>query len=357
MRATVPSPIAHSIEHAGWCESNATIRYPLDKGDVLGILGEWGEFGPPTVLGVDLFGTSGQLDVMERAVREAGIVAPVSAILSTAPEGGGMQLAAVSGIDPLPLVLGDRLVGFHFESEEARYCFLGGLRPSDAGAARERQTEAVFSTMEQSLALAGMDFSHVVRTWFYNDRILDWYPEFNGVRTGYFQAHEIRRMPASTGIGAANPFGTALVAKAHAVLPKDGVTIRTVRSPLQCDAFAYGSAFSRALEVADSHSRTLSISGTASIEPGGKSIHQGDPAAQIQLTMEVVNAILGEAGMKLEDATRVLAYFRNPSHMPLWEAWCDENHVEPLPLLAVGCHVCRDDLLFEIELDVTAPPA
>ncbi len=357
MQTSVPSHIAHSVEHAGWCESHATVRYPLDKTDVLGVLGELGEFGSPVVLGVDLFGTSGQLDAMERAVRDAGIVAPVSAILSTAPEGGGMQLAAVSGVKPTPLVLGDRLVGFHFESEEARYCFLGGLRPSNADAARGRQTEEVFSTIEKSLALAGMDFSNVVRTWFYNDRILDWYPEFNSVRTGYFQTHEIRRMPASTGIGAANPSGTALVAKALAVLPKDGVAIRTVRSPLQCDAFAYGSAFSRALEVADSHVRTLSISGTASIEPGGKSIHQGDPAAQIQLTMEVVNGILGEAGMKWEDATRVLAYFRDPSHMPLWEAWCKENHVGPLPLLAVGCHVCRDDLLFEIELDVSAPPA
>jgi len=206
--------------------------------------------------------------------------------------------------------------------------------------------------IEEALALAGLNFGHVVRTWFYNDKILDWYPVFNRVRTWFFQRHSIRRMPASTGIGAPNPAGTALVAKAFAVRSGSG-EIRVCRSPLQCDAFAYGSAFSRAIEVSDSRSRTLYISGTASIEPGGRSVHNGDPSGQIQLTMDVVRAILNEAGMRLEDATRAVAYFRDPAHIPLWDQFCPPG----LPSVSLGCYVCRDDLLFEIELDVSSAPA
>ena len=291
---------------------------------------------------------------MEEAVRLAGIAAPVTSVLSTAPCGGGMQFAAATGVKPKPLVLRDRVAGYLIEDAGASHCFLGGLKPGDPGASREHQTEEVFAMIEEALALAGLSFEHVVRTWFYNDKILDWYPVFNRVRTWFFQRHAIRRMPASTGIGAPNPAGTALVAKAFAVRPGTG-EIRVCRSPLQCDAFAYGSAFSRALEVSDSRSRTLYVSGTASIEPGGRSAHQGDPSRQIALTMDVVRAILDEAGMRLEDTTRAVAYFRDPAHIPLWEKHC--RSLPALPVVSLGCHVCRDDLLFEIELDVSSGPA
>ena len=302
-------------------------------------------------MGVDLFGTAAEIAGMEEVVRLAGIAAPVTSVLSTSPHGGGMQFTAATGVEPTPLVLRDRVAGYLIEDSGTSHCFLGGLKPGDREASHEHQTEEVFSTIEEALALAGLNFGHVVRTWFYNDKILDWYPVFNRVRTWFFQRHAIRRMPASTGIGAPNPSGTALVAKAAAVRFEAGA-IRVCHSPLQCDAFAYGSAFSRAIEVSDSRSRTLYISGTASIEPGGRSVHNGDPSGQIELTMDVVRAILGEAGMRLEDTTRAVAYFRDPAHIPLWERFCPPG----LPSVSLGCYVCRDDLLFEIELDVSSGP-
>jgi len=310
--------------------------------------------GAATVIGADIFGTHQQISEMEKLVREAGIAAPVTAVVSTSPCGGGIQLAAAAGVELKPIFLQGKIAGYSFEDAEASRCVLGGLAPQDAQSPREQQAEDVFSSIENALAVAGMGFEHVVRTWFYNDKILEWYPEFNRVRTGYFARHGIQRMPASTGIGAPNPGRSALVAKAVAVRPAaGGARIATVRSPLQCDAFAYGSAFSRALAVEDSLSRTLYVSGTASIEPGGKSAFLDDPAGQIALTMDVVLGILNEAGMKIEGATRGLAYFRDPAHMALWQDYC--RRFPPLPLVAVGCHVCRDDLLFEIELDVCAP--
>ena len=344
------SPHLKTIEHPGWLESHVTLQ---------------GAAGPErfqqalerlpvgsSVLGVDLFGTMAEIAAMELAVKLAGLAAPVTAVLSSSPGGGGMQLVAATGIEPVPLVLHDRTTGYLVNDSGTSHCFLGGLLPCDPGASREDQTRGMFRTIEEALALAGMSFEHVARTWFYNENILDWYPDFNDVRTEFFRHHAIRRMPASTGIGAPNPAGTALTGKAIAVKSAPGENlIAAVCSPLQCDAFAYGSAFSRALEVSDACSRTLYISGTASIEPGGKSVHQGDPAAQIGLTMDVVRAILDESGMQLEDTTRAIAYFRDPSHVPLWEEFCRD--LPPLPIVSLGCHVCRDDLLFEIELDAS----
>ena len=68
--------------------------------------------------------------------------------------------------------------------------------------------------------------------------------------------------------------------------------------------------------------------------------------------MAVVRAILDEAGMRLEDTTRAIAYFRDPAHIPIWEEYC--RNLPPLPAVSLGCYVCRDDLLVEIELDVSA---
>ena len=338
-----------TIEHPGWLESHVTVAGAVGAAELRQARERLP--GTTTVLGVDLFGTATEIAGMEEAVRQADIAAPVTSVISSAPGCGGMQFAAATGVDPLPLVLQGRVAGYLIEASGAGHCYLGGLRPGDRGASREDQTREVFLTIENALALAGMGFENVVRTWFYNENILDWYPAFNDVRTGFLKNHSIQRMPASTGIGAPNPAGTALVAKALAVQPGAG-DIRVLRSPLQCDAFAYGSAFSRAIAVSDSRSRTLHVSGTASIEPGGRSARQGDPSGQIELTMDVVRAILDEAGLRLEETTRAVAYFRDPSHIPLWGDYC--RQLPSLPVVSLGCHVCRDDLLFEIELDVSS---
>jgi enamine deaminase RidA (YjgF/YER057c/UK114 family) len=340
-------PLVRHIEHPGWTESHLSLPGGAGGlGDGLAALP-----GGATVVLADAFGSAGEISAIETACRASGILAPVTRVLSTASGCGGLQLVAASGC-PVTRVEGG---GFVVEGPEARHFFHGGIEPTNAAAPHEEQAESVFFQMERALDAAGMSFSDVVRTWFYNDRILDWYPGFNAVRTGYFRRHDIRRMPASTGIGAPNPRGSALVAKVLAVVRRasGAAAVRTVRSPLQCDAFAYGSAFSRAMAFEDSRTRTLHISGTASISPGGESAHPGDTAAQIRLTMDVVRAILGEAGMDFSDTVRSVAYFRNPSDIPLWGPQCGGFYA--MPGVVLGCDVCRDDLLFEIELDAAIP--
>ena len=45
--------------------------------------------------------------------------------------------------------------------------------------------------MERALESFEMKFTDIVRTWLFNDRILEWYDEFNEVRTEFFKKHDI----------------------------------------------------------------------------------------------------------------------------------------------------------------------
>jgi enamine deaminase RidA (YjgF/YER057c/UK114 family) len=250
--------------------------------------------------------------------------------------------------------LNGRTIGVTFEDDDATYCLLGDLRPADASRSRTDQARATFEEIEAALQVVDMDFSNVVRTWFYIDEILGWYDGFNTVRTRFFDERGVFEgvVPASTGIGVANPAGTAVVADAYALKMKsDSVRVRAVPSPLQCSPIDYKSSFSRAVEVKLPDHRRLYISGTASIEPGGETAHQGDVEGQIARTMEVVLAILESCAMDWADTSRVVAYFKDIEHAPLLDEYCDQQSLPAIPIAVAHGDICRDDLLFELEVD------
>ena len=141
-------------------------------------------------------------------------------------------------------------------------------------------------------------------------------------------------VPASTGVGVKNPAGAALVAGAWAVAPTNGVLfVGEVGSPLQCPAPVYGSCFSRAVEIVTPGWRRMFISGTASIAPKGDSVCAGDMDGQIDLTMQVVRAILVSRELDYADVTRATAYLRNPSDAPIFRRWCAKLGLENWPLV------------------------
>jgi enamine deaminase RidA (YjgF/YER057c/UK114 family) len=290
-------------------------------------------------------------------VRADGGMAPSTWPVTEVTDGGpaaGLLVHAVDGVPVEPLRLDGRVVGSVFEDAFARYVLLGDLRPEDPARPREEQASRTFAIMEEALRLAGLDFSHVVRTWFFLDDILAWYDGFNRVRTGFFRDRRVfdGLVPASTGVGCPNVARTAVVAEAIAIRPKDPrVRIEPVPSPLQCPALEYGSSFSRAVEVAVPGLRRVLVSGTASIEPGGKTAHVGDVDAQTDLTMRVVGAILESRGLGWADVCRGIAYFKRPADSPALARWCAARGVPTLPVVVTKADICRDDLLFEIEMD------
>jgi enamine deaminase RidA (YjgF/YER057c/UK114 family) len=269
----------------------------------------------------------------------------------------GIQIHAVDARRVRLVRWGGRVVGARFQDECAEYCVLAGLQPADARATRAVQTREVLELMEQVLAEAGLAFRDVIRTWFYLDDILDWYGEFNQVRNGFFQERGVYTgvMPASTGVGGGSASRTAVVADLLAVRAgQSGVSCVAVPSPLQSAAAEYGSSFSRAVELKVPGQRRLYVSGTASILPDGRTAHAGDVVAQVALTMEVVEAILKSRAMTWADAVRGIAYFKHMEDAPALDAWLHAHAVTDCPLIVAKNDICRDDLLFELELDAVA---
>jgi enamine deaminase RidA (YjgF/YER057c/UK114 family) len=265
----------------------------------------------------------------------------------------GIQVHAVSGMAVTPILWNGAVAGTSYQDAYARYCVLGGLHASDLSLPGPQQTREVFERMQAVLESEGMDFNCVARTWLYPDDILAWYGDFNAARSRFFEecVAEQLFMPASTGIGVPNPHGAALIAGALAVQPIDaGVLMTPVASPLQCAAIDYKSSFSRAVEIDHAGMRKLYVSGTASIEPQGRTAHIGDVEKQIFLTMNVVQAILTSRSMDWSHVTRGIAYAPDPATEALFEQCCERLGLRHLPLLWVQSDICRDDLLFEIEV-------
>ena len=287
---------------------------------------------------------------------------PVTWIHGDGPSGvafSGAQASAVTG-DVHTIRLDGETIGAVYEDAFARYCRLGNLHAPDTTQSREDQARATFERIVPALAEVGMTLNHIVRTWLYMDRILEWYDSFNQVRTAFFTENNVFDgiVPASTGIGVANACRAAMVADVLAIEPKTSdVKIEMVDSPLQGAAWEYGSSFSRGVEIAVPDCRKLYISGTASITPDGATAHVGDINKQIALTMDVVEAILADRGMGWDDTSRAIVYFKDIKDAPLYHAFCRDRDLPPFPVSLAHADVCRDDLLFEIELDATKLPA
>lgn len=268
----------------------------------------------------------------------------------------GVHVFAVSNSDVQWLFARGRAVASVFSDGYARHCILSGITPSSELEPRAEQADEVFDLVEGQLSRAHMNWKHVARTWFFLDHILDWYDQFNLVRKDAFDRFEVysQSMPASTGIGASNLSGTALVAGAWAVAPLRGdVKVETVISPLQCSARDYGSCFSRAVEISTPDLRRLLVSGTASISRDGVTEHRRDFLAQVVQTFEVVDAILTSRGMRWKDVSRATAYVRNVKDAPAFKEFLAVQGFD-LPVNVTRADVCRDDLLFEIEVDALA---
>jgi len=267
------------------------------------------------------------------------------------------QAVVIAGAPVKPLRMDGRVVGMVYEDEHAVYCQLGGVLPADPKASRAVQARQFFENMETALGLAGMEFRHTVRTWLYLDQLLNWYDTFNEVRTGFFEERGVfdHMVPGSTGIGAANRAGMALIGDALAIKPKtEQIRIFPVASPLQCPAIDYKSSFSRAVEIDTPDCRELYVSGTASIASDGESVYLDDPEAQIARTMEVIDAILASREMSWADCTRAIAYFKDMEYLGLFHAYCGQAGIEDLPAACLHADVCRDELLFEIEVETAA---
>jgi enamine deaminase RidA (YjgF/YER057c/UK114 family) len=337
--------------------------HPEDSRDLLPMFKDVVEFvreKQARIIHQFVFGGSELHDVDVGAIeREVGELAwPVTWITGEGPSEPalvGTQLMAMSrSVEVAPVDLDGRILGHCYEDDLARYCILGDIRPSDTSRSRSEQAGETFESMKRALESVGMACTDIARTWFYLDGLLDWYGPFNEVRTDFFSRHGVfeHMVPASTGIGAGNTSGAALVADLMAVRPKDDrVKVFAVPSPMQCPALDYKSSFSRAVEIDYPDHRRLYVSGTASIDPEGRTVHVDDIAGQIDLTMRVVEALMESRSMGWSDTKKAVTYLARTEDVPVFEKYCRDRGIPNFPMVLAHTDICRRDLLFEIEVE------
>lgn len=121
------------------------------------------------------------------------------------------------------------------------------------------------------------------------------------------------------------------------------------------EAYDYGSAFSRGMRIDLNGLTILLISGTASIDEAGKTVHVGDFRAQQQRTYENITKLLASEGATWHDIVRTTCYLRDIERD--YQAFNEERTaffkaqgLDPLPAsTGIQAILCRPDLLIEIE--------
>ena len=121
------------------------------------------------------------------------------------------------------------------------------------------------------------------------------------------------------------------------------------------EASEYGSAFSRGMRIDLNGLVILLISGTASIDDAGRTVHVGDLRAQLRRTFDNITKLLAAEGATWHDIVRTSCYLRDieRDYQAFNEertAFYKEQQLDPLPAsTGIQAILCRPDLLIEIE--------
>ena len=134
------------------------------------------------------------------------------------------------------------------------------------------------------------------------------------------------------------------------------VAKRAIKAPDALnEAPDYGSAFSRGMRIDLNGLVILLISGTASIDEQGNTVHVGDFRAQCRRTYHNITGLLEAEGATWKDIVRTTCYLRDIERD--YAAFNDERThffreqgLNPLPAsTGIQAILCRPDLLIEIE--------
>ena len=106
-------------------------------------------------------------------------------------------------------------------------------------------------------------------------------------------------------------------------------------------------------EVVSGHTRTLYCSGQTATSDEGKPQHAGDMAAQLALSLENLEAVLGEAGMSLADLVRLNVYTTDVDllfqHYGVLAARLGAARVAPATTMLGVTRLAIPDLMVELE--------
>lgn len=119
--------------------------------------------------------------------------------------------------------------------------------------------------------------------------------------------------------------------------------------------YAKPSSFSRGLRLEFGNVVVLLISGTASIDEQGRTIHVGDFRAQLGRTYHNITGLLAAEGATWKDIVKTTCYLRDierdyAAFNEERTRFFKEQGLDPLPAsVGIQAILCRPDLLIEIE--------
>src|SRR5215813_13142598 len=119
--------------------------------------------------------------------------------------------------------------------------------------------------------------------------------------------------------------------------------------------YPHPSSFSRGMRIDLGEVVVVLISGTASIDEHGETVHVGDFRAQMRRTFQNITALLASEGATWHDIVRTTCYLRDierdyEAFNEERTAFYKEQKLDPLPAsTGIQAILCRPDLLIEIE--------
>jgi 2-iminobutanoate/2-iminopropanoate deaminase len=151
-----------------------------------------------------------------------------------------------------------------------------------------------------------------------------------------------------------------------AALPVAKRAITNLRVLNEAYDYSKPSSFSRGMRIDLNGLAILLISGTASIDEQGRSLHVGDFRAQLRRTYQNITGLLEAEGASWHDIVRTTCYLRDIERD--YEAFNQERTaffaelgLDPVPAsTGIQAILCRPELLVEIEAIAmfrTAPKA
>ena len=148
-------------------------------------------------------------------------------------------------------------------------------------------------------------------------------------------------------------FAGELLKASHSPIEKRAITNLNVLNEAYC--YEKPSSFVRGMRIDIGDLVILLISGTASIDEEGRTVHVGDFRAQCRRTYHNITGLLEAEGATWHDIVRTTCYLRdidrdydvfNEERTRFFK----EQGLDPLPAsTGIQAHLCRPELLIEIE--------
>ena len=227
------------------------------------------------------------------------------------------------------------------------------------------QTIACLAAYDTLLRQRGLVFAdNVMRTWLFLPDIDADYDAMALARRHFFAQNGMTpstHYTASTGIAGETADERArVVLDAYAISGLQPGQVSYLRVPAQLGPTdAYGVTFERGTSIDYRDRRHLLISGTASIDKDGRTLHVGDLKRQLARTLENIEVLLQAGSASRADVCQLIAYVRDARDGPEVQRGIREQFGDA-PLVVVRGAVCRPAWLVEVEaqaiVPISAPP-